>query len=167
MTYNTRGYILRVIRVMLIVLGPMLLLQDPAVVFSSHIGEGAFYAVIPYGLMVIPALVVSLWILAAFIIGFFRFWREAGGTVGELTNVRALASGVWDALRLRYLEGGGHGCNYPDERFSHIRKWFHHLVCYGFMLDFASTTVAVIYDHIFHWDAPYPFWSLPVVLGTV
>ncbi len=166
--FRRNGLAVTVITVVsvLLVLLPMLLLQDPAVVFSTHIGEGAFYAVIPYGLMVIPASIVSLWILAAFCVGFFRFWRDTGSTLGELANVRALVSGVRAALRLKYLEGGGHGCNYPDERFSHTRKWFHHLVFYGFMLDFASTTVAAIYDHVFHWDAPYPFWSLPVILGT-
>ena len=150
-----------------IVLLPMLLLQDPAVVFSTHVGEGAFYAVIPYALMVVPALAVSLWILAAFSVGFFRFWRDTGGRLGELANLQALVGATWDALRLKYLEGGGHGCNYPDERFSHTRKWFHHLVFYGFMLNLASTSVAAIYHNVFHWDAPYPFFSLPVVLGTV
>ena len=167
--FQRNGLAITVITVvsMLIVLVPLFLFQEPAVIFSTHIGEGAFYAVIPYGLMVIPALVVSLWALVAFVVGFFRFWHDAGGTLGELTNLRALVNGAWDVLRLKYLEGGGHGCNYPDERFSHSRKWFHHLVFYGFMLDFASTTVAAIYDHFFHWDAPYPFWSLPVVLGTV
>jgi citrate/tricarballylate utilization protein len=35
------------------------------------------------------------------------------------------------------------------------------------MLCLASTTVAFFYDHILHIPAPYPFWSWPVVLGTV
>ena len=74
---------------------------------------------------------------------------------------------LWDVLRLKYLAGGGYGCNYPDERFSHIRRWLHHLVFYGFLLCLASTTVAAIYDHFLHWRAPYPLLSWPVVLGTV
>ena len=51
--------------------------------------------------------------------------------------------------------------------FSMIRRWFHHLVFYGFMLCFASTTAAAIYDHFLNDPAPYPFWSWPVALGTV
>jgi len=45
--------------------------------------------------------------------------------------------------------------------------WFHHLVFYGFLLDFASTTIAAFYDHFLGWRAPYPYFSAPVVLGAV
>jgi citrate/tricarballylate utilization protein len=41
------------------------------------------------------------------------------------------------------------------------------LVFYGFALCFAATTSAAIYEHLLHRVAPYPFWSVPVVLGTV
>jgi citrate/tricarballylate utilization protein len=40
------------------------------------------------------------------------------------------------------------------------------LVFYGFLLDFASTSVAAFYDHLLGWQAPYPLLSWPVVLGT-
>jgi citrate/tricarballylate utilization protein len=69
-------------------------------------------------------------------------------------------------LILKYLDGGGHGCNYPDNRFSMIRRWFHHAVFYGFMLCFAATSVAFVYDHLLGLPVPYPFWSWPVLLGT-
>jgi len=87
--------------------------------------------------------------------------------VSELFNLRAHGQAIWDALRLRYLEGGGHGCNYPDEGFSFDRKWFHQMVFFGFLLSFASTIVAAIYENVFGWDAPYPFLSWPVILGTL
>ena len=48
-----------------------------------------------------------------------------------------------------------------------IRRYFHHAVFYGFILCLASTTVAFFYDHLLHRPAPYPFWSWPVVLGTL
>ena len=41
------------------------------------------------------------------------------------------------------------------------------MVFYGFLLDFASTSVAACYDHFLGWQAPYPLLSWPVVLGTV
>jgi citrate/tricarballylate utilization protein len=144
-----------------------LLFQNPALLFSSHIGEGAFYAVVPYAVMVWPALAISLFIVIAFAVGMVRFWYQTGGTLREFINPGALITATCDALRLKYLKGGGHGCNYPEEQFSSSRRWLHHLVFYGFMLTFASTTVAAIYRHIFQWDAPYPYLSLPVVLGTV
>lgn len=142
-------------------------LHEPSKVFSTHLGEGAFYAVIPYTPMVLSASAIGLYVLAALSIGVVRYWRQTGGELSELVDRRALVRATWDALRLRYLEGGGDGCNYPDERFSHVRRWFHHLVFYGFMLCLASTAIAACYDHFLEWRAPYPLWSWPVVLGTV
>jgi citrate/tricarballylate utilization protein len=43
----------------------------------------------------------------------------------------------------------------------------HHCTFYGFLLCFASTSVAAIYHVVFGWVAPYAYTSLPVVLGTV
>ncbi|MGE5639062.1 MAG: tricarballylate utilization protein TcuB, partial [Clostridia bacterium] len=63
--------------------------------------------------------------------------------------------------------GGGEGCTYPDEKPSTIRKKFHHLTFYGFLLCFAATSVATFYHYGLGWKAPYPFLSLPVMLGTV
>ena len=142
-------------------------LQGPAIVFSTHVGENAFYQVIPYWLMVIPFSALAIYLLAVLLKGGIRFWRETGGNLGELVDLHANKRAIWDALRLKYLDGGGHGCNYPDDRFSMVRRWFHHLVFYGFMLCFAATTIAAIYDHFLQRSAPYPFWSWPVMLGTV
>ena len=142
-------------------------LRGNSVGFSSHHGEGAFYAVIPYSLMVLPALLIGICVLGAFMVGVARFWRDMGEKLGRLVTPRVLVRASADTLRLRYLEGGGHGCNYPGERFSHARRWLHHLVFYGFMLCFAATTIAAFYENILHRIAPYPFWSLPVMLGSV
>ena len=84
----------------------------------------------------------------------------------QLLDPRANWQAISDALRLKYLDGGGHGCNYPDDRFSKLRRNFHHLVFYGFMLCLASTTVAAVYHHFLHRPGPYPYFSWPVVLGT-
>jgi citrate/tricarballylate utilization protein len=135
--------------------------------FSTQTGEGAFYRVIPYAAMVIPALLISLYCLVIFARGAYRFWRDTDSSPAGLIDLRAFVVATKDAFGLRYLKGGGVGCNYPDERFSQVRRWFHHLVFYGFLLDFASTSVAAFYDHILGWHAPYPVLSVPVVLGTV
>jgi len=137
------------------------------VVFDVHMGEEAFYRVIPYLLIVIPVSVLGLYSLAALLAAAIRFWRETGGKLSELFDPFANGQAIWDALRLRYLDGGGFGCNYPDELFSMARRWYHHLMLYGFMLCLAATTVAAVYHHFLNWNAPYPFWSWPVVLGTV
>ena len=48
--------------------------------------------------------------------------KQTGGKLGEIVDFRANARALSDTLQLKYLDGGGHGCNYPDERFSHFRR---------------------------------------------
>lgn len=141
--------------------------QGPEVLFSIHQGEGAFYRVVPYLAMVLPALAITLYGVAALSIGTVRFWRDTRGRLREIIAPAALWKAIEDAFSLRYLGGGGDGCNYPDASFSQVRRWHHHLVFYGFLLALASTTTAAIYDHFLAWQAPYPLLSLPVLLGTV
>ena len=141
--------------------------QGTSIVFPSYFGKGSFYRVIPYALLVLPTSLILLWAFVAILKGALRFWQHIGGELGKLSNRRALARATADALKLRYLDGGGHGCNYPDETFTHLRRRLHHLVFYGLLLTLAATTFAAIYDHILHLTAPYPFWSLPVMLGTL
>ena len=145
----------------------VLALRGPSVLFATHLGEGAFYAVIPFAGMVLPASALLLYALGALLVGVVRFWRDTRGTLRELIDARAVVRATRDALGLEYLKGGGAGCTYPDARFSHARRRLHHLVFYGFLLDLAATTVAAIYHHVLGWQAPYPLGSLPVVLGTV
>jgi citrate/tricarballylate utilization protein len=111
---------------------------------------------------------VSLYVLLALIMGFRRFWHETGERIADFASATPFWTAVRDALRLKYLEGGsGDGCTYPDERPSQARRWYHHLTFYGFVLCFAATCVGTLYHYGFGWVAPYPFLSLPVVLGTV
>lgn len=142
-------------------------LQDPSAIFATHLGQDSFYKVIPYKLMVVPFSALGLYVLAVLAIGLVNFWRGTGGKMGDLGELRANARAIRDALQLKYLDGGGYGCNYPDDRFSYARRRFHHLVFYGFMLCLASTTVAALYQHFLLLSAPYPFWSWPVILGTL
>lgn len=144
-----------------------LALQGPSVLFSKHLGEGAFYTVVPFAAMVLPASAILLYGLLALLGGFVAFLRDIRGRPGELINPAAFVRALKDAFGLVYMRGGDAGCNYPDEEFSHGRRWYHHLVFYGFLLDLASTTVAAVYHHFLEWVAPYPVWSVPVVLGTV
>ncbi len=80
---------------------------------------------------------------------------------------RSLWQAMKDAGELRYLDGGGVGCVNEDERPNDRRKIYHHLTFYGFGLCFASTSVATLYHYLLGLQAPYPWWDLPVVLGTI
>ncbi len=127
---------------------------------------GDFYRFIPHAAMAGIFGAISLLVLVAFGAGFARFWRETGEDFAALLNRAALRRSLSDALTLKYLSGEGWGCTYPDENRSRARWWFHHLTFYGFILCFASTTVAAIYHYAFNWRAPYAYLSWPVTLGA-
>jgi citrate/tricarballylate utilization protein len=136
--------------------------------FGAHAdADGAFYGVMPYALMSGTFSVLGVLILLPFFVGAVRFWRETEAPDRRSQNTAVWLRGLRDAATLRYLDGGGEGCAYPSEVPSPARRWFHHFTFYGFMLCFAATTVAAFYHHAFGWHAPYPFLSLPVVLGSV
>lgn len=96
--------------------------------------------------------------------GVIRFWREISPGQPQPIDI---AKASHDALTLKYLDGGhGKGCNEADDAFTLLRRRFHHCTFYGFMLCFAATVVATGYHYIAG-GSPYPFFSLPVLLGTL
>ena len=124
---------------------------------------GNFYAVFPHNLMVQLFGAVFGFAVIALAIGCIRFWRSI--TPGAASGL-AVAEAAHDALRLKYLGGGhGEGCNNEDDAFSLWRRRFHHFTFYGFMLCFASTSVATLYHYLLKLPAPYALSSLPVLLG--
>lgn len=146
----------------------MAVFVGPSVLLSAHpVRQGAFYAVLSHTGMALPFEAVSLFVLTALGMGFARFWRDTGERLSALGNPIVLGRAAMDVLRLTHLNGGGEGCIYPDAGPSLARRRFHHLTFYGFLLCFAATTVAAIYHYVVGWEAPYPFWSAPVLLGTV
>jgi citrate/tricarballylate utilization protein len=167
--FSRNGLTVTVITAMSVLLVLVLTLagKGSSVLFGIHMGENAFYRIIPYPALVLTMSALGIFVVAALLKGFANLWRATGGTTSELIDPHANAQALWDALRLKYLDGGGYGCNYPDDRFSMVRPWFHHGVFYGFMFCLSATAVAMIYEHFFHLSAPYPFWSLPVILGTI
>ncbi|MGH2966469.1 MAG: tricarballylate utilization 4Fe-4S protein TcuB [Solirubrobacterales bacterium] len=152
---------------LLIVFAYVLMTVGPAGLFGTQIGEGAFYRVVPHLAMAIPALAISAYVVVVMLAGGYRFWREVGGTVGELLDIRSLWGATVDAFELRYLRGGGDGCYYPADRPSKSRVVLHSLVFYGFMAAFASTTIAFVFQAFLGVLPPYDYLSLPVVLGVI
>lgn len=136
--------------------------------FASHQGPGAFYAIVPYAAMVIPALLLFLYGGVIWSQGSARFWAETDSApVARKTGIAPVFRAIRDAIVLKYLGGGGPGCAYPKEDPSSARRLYHSFVFWGFLLDFASTTLAFIYQDFLHLLPPYPVLSAPVVCGTV
>ena len=129
-------------------------------------GEGeSFYALIAHNAMVAIFAPAFLFPIAALGIGLRRYWREVGGrpvTWGDLA-VAGLST-----ARLSNLSGGqGQGCNYEkEERYSDGRRHAHQLAMWGFLLCFASTSSGTIYHYLLDWQAPYPWWTFPKLLGV-
>lgn len=141
--------------------------HDPANLFAVHLGEGAFYEMMPHNMMVGLFGTVSLYSLLALAMGFRLFWKDTNAVNRVVADAPSVWQAVKDAAGLRYLDGGGVGCMNEDERPTDRRRLYHHLTFYGFMLCFASTTVASLYHTFLGREAPYPWYDLPVVLGTV
>ena len=127
-------------------------------------GAADFYGVIPHGVMVATFGAVSMFVLIALAVSCLRFWR--GSDSGKTAQGTGILPAVRDALTLRHLHGSGSDCTSNLEVRMPWRRWFHHCTFYGFMLCFASTTVAAIYHTVFGWHAPYAYSSLPVLLGA-
>jgi citrate/tricarballylate utilization protein len=142
------------------------LVRSPEILFGVHQGPGAFYHVVPWAVMAALAGATFLFSIVALCVGVCRFWRDTShGSVPAAITPRAIIKMTRDVLSLRNLGGGGHGCNDVDRNFSQGRRHAHHLLFYGFLLCFASTSVATLYDHFLGVPAPYPLLSLPVQLG--
>ena len=140
---------------------------------------GNFYAVFPHNLLVgMFGTVFGLAVLAM-VVGAVRFWRAQKSTpdFAQPSNKRSTRPGAAlqplimaskDALTLKNLGGGhGQGCNNEDDHWTLWRRRFHHLTFYGFMLCFASTSLATLYHYLLDLKAPYALTSLPVLLGIV
>ena len=133
---------------------------------------GSFYAIFPHGVLVGMFAPVFGFACLALILGLLNFWRDvrplspsgAAAPIGAAAGAQA----AHDAMSLTYLGGGhGEGCHESDDGATLWRRRFHHLTAYGFALCFAATSVATLYHYGLGLIAPYPFLSLPVLLGTV
>jgi citrate/tricarballylate utilization protein len=104
--------------------------------------------------------------IIAICMGARNFWKHT-----DNPSISSTGNGFWGALtdsfKLRYLDGGGAGCSGETTQRKDGRKHAHHLTFYGFLLCFASTSVATLYHYLLDREAPYPWWDLPVVLGTL
>ncbi|HYD66896.1 tricarballylate utilization 4Fe-4S protein TcuB [Azospirillum sp.] len=141
-------------------------LVEPAALTGRH--GGNFYAVIPHNVMAGVFGAVALYVALALFMGGRNFWRDMEERGGDFVAPVTFGQALRDALTLRHLGGGsGDGCTYPTQAPSLARRRFHHATFYGFLLCFAATAVATVYHYVFGWAAPYPVFSLPVLLGTV
>jgi citrate/tricarballylate utilization protein len=165
--FNRNGTVVSLIAALgiTVVLILSMLLNAPDNFFGAHGSvPGSFYTIIPLWALQLVGIATLGFSLVALGMGARNFWRDAGAQAGIGPISAAIA--LWDVLTLKNLGGGGNGCNDNSEAFSMRRRYLHHAMFYGFLLCFAATTVGFIYHTFLGWPAPYPFISVPVVLGT-
>jgi citrate/tricarballylate utilization protein len=129
--------------------------------------DAAFYAVMPHGVMVGIFGAVGGFVLISIGVAMQRFRRAISGPDPATVSITALVRALGDAATLRHLHASGPDCVSAEENRTPWRRWWHHATFGGFLLCFASTSVAAAYHTFFGWEAPYPYASLPVVLGTM
>ena len=132
------------------------------------VADNNFYNIFPHGLLVNLFLPVFAFVVLSLGLGVLSFWRDVTPATGrQEPNLDVTSAAVWDALRLKNLDGGhGEGCHNADETWTDARRKAHHLTFYGFMLCFLATSVATLYHYVFGWVAPYGFTSLPKLFGV-
>jgi citrate/tricarballylate utilization protein len=143
------------------------LYHDPVVLFGAHSGPGAFYRLMPHNAMALLFGLAFLYAVVAICMGVRQFWRDIGEPASTFRQPASIWQAIKDATLLRYLDGGGSGCMNEDESPTDNRRLYHHLTFYGFMLCFAATSTTTLYHYLLRQQAPYPWYDLPVVLGTV
>ncbi|MGX9425135.1 MULTISPECIES: tricarballylate utilization 4Fe-4S protein TcuB [Bradyrhizobium] len=141
--------------------------NDPNVLFGIHTGPGAFYKLMPHNTMAALFSAAFLYAILALVMGVRAFWRNIGEPIGGRADGGSIFQAIRDAGELRYLHGGGVGCYNEDDRPTDRRKLYHHFTFYGFLLCFAATSVATLYHYLLGREAPYAWWDLPVVLGSL
>ncbi|HCJ29049.1 MAG TPA: tricarballylate utilization 4Fe-4S protein TcuB [Pseudomonas sp.] len=129
---------------------------------------GDFYTVFPHNTLALMFGGAFGFAVLALGIGVRRFWKRiTPAEARESASTAAALEASGAVLKLKYLDGGhGQGCNNESDRYTLWRRRFHHFTFYGFMLCLASTSVATLYHYLLGAEAPYPFFSLPVMLGT-
>ncbi|MGH8415841.1 MAG: tricarballylate utilization 4Fe-4S protein TcuB [Pseudomonas sp.] len=130
---------------------------------------GNFYGIFPHNTLALMFGAVFGFAVLSLGIGVRRFWRNVSPAQSTLPlKASAALEASANVARLKYLDGGhGAGCNNADDKFTLWRRRFHHFTFYGFMLCFAATGTATLYHFLLDWSAPYPVFSLPVMLGIV
>ncbi|NVO16321.1 MAG: tricarballylate utilization 4Fe-4S protein TcuB [Rhodoplanes sp.] len=154
--------------VTLLALAAVLVSVPAETLLAVHRGDGAFYRVVPWGVMSAAAGLSFLWAVGALTASTLAFWRAIAPRKMPRKALRsALRPALSDIVSLKNLGGGGPGCNDVGEKFSRERRISHHGLVAGFLLTVLSTLSAAVWHHATGTPAPYPVLSLPVLSGML
>ena len=138
--------------------------QASAAAASNTAQPFGFYGVLPHNAMIAVFIPAFFFPIISIGISLRRYWKAIDG---EPLKVSHITTALGSVASLKNLSGGhGEGCNFEEEdKFSNARRWSHQFIMYGFLLCFASTSVATLMHYFFDMPAPYPLFSLPKLFG--
>lgn len=133
---------------------------------ATTLGPGAFYRIVPFLWMLVPAIVLSAWVVVVLSAAAQRLVHDA--IPGARATLRDWFGALWDGVALVYLKGGGAGCYYPETSApSAARRILHVTLVAGVTLAFAATVAAAFMQDVLHELPPFPLASIPVLLGIL
>lgn len=130
-------------------------------------GTGSPYELFNHTVMIAIFLIPALFTLVVMVSAVVKYWRDTHGPLKDLMNYKAWERTLEQAAVMRHQTGGAEGCTYEENEPSSKRRRWHHLVMYGFILTFISTTSAAFMENILGQLPPYDYLSVPVMTGTV
>lgn len=134
-------------------------------IFAMFYRTSSFYDIIPENIMITSFIIPFLFVVLLYFYTSFKYARYIG--IKNIFDIEIYKKVLRSIFVLEFLGGGGDGCNYPDEKYSFLRKWFHQCVMYGFLLTILSTIIACIKEHFFGTKPPYEIYDLPVLFGMI
>ena len=146
----------------------LIMMKQNASLFDGSKALG-FYDILSHNALISLFAPIFIFDVIALGIGLFTFLSKISPVTGEVSpSAQASLEATQNMLTLKYLDGGhGEGCNNEDDAFTLSKRRAHHLTFYGFMLCFASTSVATFYHYALGLPAPYDLSTLPKLLGVV
>jgi citrate/tricarballylate utilization protein len=146
----------------------LIMMKQNALVFDGTTVLG-FYDVLSHNALVSLFAPIFIFDVIALSMGLFSFLSKITPVTGGVSaSGEASLEATQNMLTLKYLDGGhGEGCNNEDDAFTLSKRRAHHLTFYGFMLCFASTSVATFYHYTLNLPAPYDLSTLPKMLGVL
>jgi citrate/tricarballylate utilization protein len=96
----------------------MLAMIAPQLFWGVHLGEGAFYRIMPHTMMAAVPLAISAFVVVSFVMGWRRYWRHTGAKwsgfpdLVDAVKARSNASPSWR----RYVKRGFVWAGLSDRR---------------------------------------------------
>jgi citrate/tricarballylate utilization protein len=162
---GTRGIAALTVAVIVVVLALAALLHSDTS-SSGSLNGASPYRLIPHWVLVGIVSAPVVWGVLVAALGACRYWRDVHGSLRELARPTTWLAALADGVRLRYMRGGGMECTYPTEEPSGRRRAYHAWLVGGLFLCLWSTIAAGVEEEFAGWQPPYPFLSVPPLLGT-